>query len=218
MSIVIDIWTWQLVDSDPAVLSQEERTRAARFVFDRDRDRYIAGRSRLRHILGTYLNQAPIDVKFSYGTYGRPWVTGLQFNLSHTGDLACLAVLQTPHQLGLDIEAVRPIDLDVAQAHFAPREMNALLALPMDARMPAFYRCWTRKEAYLKARGTGLFTDLSSFVVTLGPQDEPRLTFCDSGDAAAWTLQDVSVAPGVAGALAVRSAGQDVRVVRRAEL
>ncbi|WP_386679032.1 4'-phosphopantetheinyl transferase family protein [Loktanella sp. R86503] len=215
MTVWIDIWVWDLVNPDPAVLSRDETARAARFVFNRDRDRYIAGRSRLRRILSSYLNQNPRDVTFCYGDHGRPDVHGLQFNLSHTGDLACLAVSRSAHQLGLDIEAVRPIDLAVARAHFAPEEMAALVSLPDNDRVAAFYRCWTRKEAYLKARGTGLSTDLASFTVTITPQNDPELTFCESGDAAAWILLDLNVAPGIAGALAVRSGGEDVRTALR---
>ncbi len=217
MTVEVEIWTWRLVGGDWQVLSADERRRAARFVFDRDRDRYIAGRSRLRAILGRCLDQPPERVVFSYGAHGRPDVAGLAFNLSHTEDLAALAVLRAPSiEIGLDIEAVRPVGMAVAEAHFARSEMAVLHALPEAERIAAFHRCWTRKEAYLKARGTGLMTDLRSFGVTLAPGDSPHLTFCRSGEAAQWTLHDLDVAPGVAGAFAVRSGGRPVRVLRNA--
>ncbi len=211
----VDIWSWRLEGGDSEVLSPDERHRAARFVFDRDRDRYVAGRAGLRTILGRYLGQPPERVGFSYGAHGRPDVADSTFNLSHTGDLAALAVLRDPAmELGLDIEAVRPIEMAVAEAHFASSEMAELRALPEAERVAAFHRCWTRKEAYLKARGRGLTTDLQSFGVTLAPWRPPRLTFCHGDEAADWTLRDLDVAPGVAGALAVRSCGQPVRMVR----
>ena len=214
MTLRVDLWVWRLEGGDTSHLSMDERARAARFVFDRDRDRYVAGRARLRRILGDYLGQAPEALRFSYGAHGRPSVDGAQFNLSHTADLAALAV--TPaSDLGLDIEKVRPIEMDVARMHFAPAEFAALTGLPANDRTAAFYRCWTRKEAYLKARGTGLSTDLDSFVVTLLPWAPPHLEWCDSGEAAEWSLHDIEIADGIAGALAMRSAGQDVRIVRR---
>ena len=211
MTQIIDLWSFELDDPDPRSLSLDERARAARFVFDRDRDRYIAGRARLRAILGQYLGQSPANILFQYGAHGRPAVDGMSFNLSHTGSQALLAV--TDHlTLGVDIETIAPIEMAVARAHFAADELRVLLALPETARMAAFYRCWTRKEAYLKAVGTGLATDLSSFVVTLGPNDEPRLLNCGPGDADAWRLFDVPPTTGVAGALAVRGGAQDVEL------
>lgn len=209
MTQTIDLWSFELDDPDLRSLSQDERARASRFVFDRDRDRYIAGRARLRVILGQYLDQPPADILFHYGAHGRPSVDGVAFNLSHTGDQALLSV--TDHLiLGVDIETVAPIDMAVARGHFAAAELRVLLTLPDAERVAAFYRCWTRKEAYLKAVGTGLSTDLSSFVVTLGPDDAPELLACAPGDADAWQVFDVSPTAGIAGALAVRAGSQDV--------
>lgn len=212
-ALCVDLWSWHLTDPDPTDLSDDERARADRFVFAADRDRYIAGRARLRHILGRCIDRPPAAVAFRYGPYGKPVVAGVAFNLSHTGDLAVLATGPAGLQLGADIEAIRSITMDVARLHFAPAEVATLQALPPDARVAAFYRCWTRKEAYLKARGTGLSTDLCSFAVTLAPGDPARLTACTSGDAAAWALIDLDPAPGVAGALAVRAAGRPVQLV-----
>ncbi|MDO5758107.1 MAG: 4'-phosphopantetheinyl transferase superfamily protein [Rhodobacterales bacterium] len=209
MSIPVDLWRWRLIDPDPRALSADEHARAARFVFARDRDRYIAGRARLRNILGQYLGRAPGDIVFHYGPYGRPEVDGIGFNLAHTGDTALLAVATGP-VLGVDIEAPRAISMDVAEAHFSKPEIAALKALPREQQIDGFYRCWTRKEAYLKARGTGISTDLASFAVTLGPAEPPRLLTCASGDADVWSLYHLAPAPGLVGALAIRSAGQAV--------
>lgn len=211
MSTTVDLWRWKLTNPDPRNLSPDELARTARFVFDRDRDRYIAGRAQLRKILGLYLGCAPRDIVFHYGPYGRPGAKDIAFNLAHTDDYALLAVAQDL-VLGVDIEAVRKIPMAVADAYFAPQEIVALDALPEPERVLAFYRCWTRKEAYLKAKGTGISTDLASFTVTLGPDESARLITCASGDAAAWSLSHLDPAPGFIGALAVRSGGRVVPV------
>ncbi|WP_341367379.1 4'-phosphopantetheinyl transferase superfamily protein [Yoonia sp. BS5-3] len=217
MGLPIDLWSFPLDKPDAGSLSADEQARANRFVFARDRDRYVAGRARLRAILSQYLDQPAADIRFGYGSHGRPGVDGIAFNLSHTGDQALLAVAQDV-VLGVDIEAIAPIEMAVAKAHFAPEELRALLALPEPGQVPAFYRCWTRKEAYLKAMGTGLATDLSSFTVTLGPNEDPKLLTCAPGDAAAWQLFDVAPAPGIAGALAVRAGAQQVTLNWRSDV
>lgn len=197
-----------------AALSAEEVARAARFVFCRDRDRYIAGRARLRAILSHYTGVPPAAIMFRYGPNGRPEIEGPRFNLSHTGDLALLAVGDVV-PLGVDIEALRPIALDLARRYFAPGEVRALMALPVEHQQAAFFRFWTRKEAYLKALGTGLATDLSSFTVTLHPDQPARLTTCASGAVAHWSLHDIPLPPGVAGAVALRARQQPVSLVWR---
>ncbi len=209
----VDLWSWRLEGGDPGLLSSDERDRADRFVFPRDRDRFVAGRSRLREILGGILGEAPEAVRFRYGAWGRPELDGLSFSLAHSGDHALLAVMRDG-PVGADIEAVRPVDPDLARSAFAPGEQRALAALPAPDRLPAFFRGWTRKEAYLKARGTGLSTDLSSFEVTLGAE-EARLLRCASGEAEAWSLADVEAGPGFAGALAARTEGRPLRPVWR---
>lgn len=213
--IALDLMIWRLKPVSDPVLSPDEAARAARFVFDRDRDRYVAGRSALRRILSRYLDLSPDAVAFTYGPNGRPSVAGLTFNLSHTGDLAALVVAWDEGiALGVDIEAAREIEPGVAEAHFTAGELATLRSLSPSEWRAGFFRCWTRKEAYLKAWGTGLATDLSSFEVTLGPGDAPRLRRCDSGTAAEWILLDFTPADGVAGAIAVRATGRPVRVTR----
>lgn len=214
--VEVDLWLWRLEGGDPSVLSADETARAGRFVFARDRDRFIAGRARLRQILGRYLGQPARDIAFRYGEFGRPEVADIAFNLSHSRDQAALIVAAADPglQLGVDIEAVRPIEEGVAEAHFAASEVLALRALPDCEQMAAFYRCWTRKEAFLKALGTGLSTDLSSFCVTLGPEDPPHLLSWAAGDAGDWTLLDIATTPEMAGALAIRSQGRRVRLRR----
>lgn len=212
MKITVDLWQWPLVAADPDDLSADEMARANRFVFSRDRDRFIAGRARLRRILGRYLGQSPGRIAFSYGAFGRPEVTGISFNLSHSGEQAMLAVTKRA-AIGVDIEAVRPIDPEVARTHFAPSEVKALMALPDAEQVGAFYRCWTRKEAYLKAVGTGLSTDLSSFTVTLDAC--ARLVTCSSREASRWSLHDIALDRDMAGALAVHTNGDAVTMIAR---
>lgn len=206
----IDLWGWRLTpEPSTATLAPDELARAGRFIFCRDRDRFMAGRVRLRAILSLYTGVAAAAIRFRYGPNGRPECDGPRFSLSHSGDMALLAVGGAV-PLGADIEAVRPIPLDVGRHSFSPGEIRSLMALPKPQRQAAFFRCWTRKEAYVKALGTGLATDLSSFSVSLDPGQPPRLIRCASGKAADWSLHDMSLPPGLVGCVALRSQRQPV--------
>ena len=211
---VVDIWRWKLDSPDIQVLNTEEVARSDRFVFDRDRVRYVAGRGRLRHILGRYLGQKPEQVEFRYGPFGKPEIDGLSFNMSHTSDYAVLGVVQSDIPMGIDVELIRPIEMAVAETHFAPTEFAALEALPDSEKCDAFHRIWTRKEAYLKAWGTGLSTDLNSFTVSIA-RDDPCLLGCESGEADEWKILNVEAPLGIAGALAIRTGDRDVRLVEK---
>ena len=154
-----------------AFLSDDERERAARFHFERDRNRFAAGRGQLREVLGELLEIPPSAVRFTYGPQGKPALaheTDLRFNLSHSQDLALLAVTQN-QEVGVDLEFIRP-DLDpleVAPSVFSPDECAVLESLPEEERIPAFYGYWTRKEAFIKALGIGFTRDTREFTVTL---------------------------------------------------
>jgi len=208
-------------DERERAMTDDERERAARYRFERDRARYIVARGTLRAILGRYLGVAPADVRFMYGPHGKPALalehdTDLSFNLSHAGGAALYAVTRG-RRVGVDLEQVLPdnTDLGVAARFFSPREVDMLRALPPQVRHEAFFRCWTRKEAYVKARGDGLSLDLTSFDVSLAPGEPPALlaTRPDPREAARWSLHDVDAGPGYAAALAVE--GRDVRVTYR---
>lgn len=159
-----------------ATLSQDEIARANRFHFIRDKNHFIVGRGLLRELLGGYLHLAPEDLEFSYGPHGKPFLsssngsTGLCFNLSHSSGLAVYAVA-SERNLGIDVELVRPdySEEDIARRYFSIRELNELLSLPPHEKDEGFFNCWTRKEAYLKARGMGLRIPLDSFTVSLSP-------------------------------------------------
>jgi 4'-phosphopantetheinyl transferase len=162
-----------------STLSQEEIARADRFHFANDRKRFVAARGLLRELLGKYLQQTPASLEFSYGKHGKPSLTGVNlssglcFNLSHSAGMAVYAIARE-RNLGVDIERVRPEfgGEDIARRYFSAREVSDLLTLPAEARADSFFRCWTRKEAYLKATGMGLQISLGSFAVSLLP-DKP---------------------------------------------
>lgn len=205
------IWRYNLEllqharDAAP-LLSPDERERAARFHFPIHRNRYIAGRSQLRKILGSYLQIDPESIDFAYSEFGKPAVptaqnpASLAFNVSHSEDLCVLAVSRL-QPLGIDVERIRT-DFggeEVAQANFAPAEFSELLSLPEDVRPQAFFNCWTRKEAYVKALGAGLQIPLDSFEVSLRPGEAPRFL---RGAGAHWNLLSFVAAEGFQGAVA----------------
>jgi 4'-phosphopantetheinyl transferase len=195
------------------ILSRDEKQRAERFRFPVHRNRFIAGRGVLREMLGEYLEIFPGDIEFRYSEHGKPFLKAppnaekLAFNLSHTGDVALLAFGFTP-EIGVDIEQLRPMPdrEDIAKRFFAPAEAATLSFLPPYEQDAAFFRCWTRKEAFLKARGEGIFHGLKNFEVSVLPDEPPRiLKILDAEDeAAAWSLHELEPCPGFTGALAVR--------------
>jgi 4'-phosphopantetheinyl transferase len=193
-------------------LSDDERARAARFIFDRDRRRFVAARGILRSILGELLDLDAGRVRFVYAERGKPSLArefghAISFNLAHSEDHVLIAVANGV-DVGVDIEAIRPrIDpLAVAERFFAPNERTALRALPAAEHLPAFFRCWTRKEAYIKALGSGLAHPLDRFEVPIGDVGATPLHIVESGvPATEWSLRDLSAFPSYAAALVVRA-------------
>jgi 4'-phosphopantetheinyl transferase len=160
-------------------LSQEEKARADRCHFVRDRNRFVVARGLLRELLSKYLHQSPADLDFSYGQHGKPSLSlansskNLCFNLSHSSGLAVYAVSRE-RNLGIDVELVRSdfVTDDIAKRYFSIQELNILHSLSPETKSEGFYNCWTRKEAYLKVRGMGLQIPLDNFSVTV-PTDRP---------------------------------------------
>lgn len=195
-----------------ALLSADERARAERLHFERDRGYFIAGRAILRLLLAGYLHANPAELVFASGPQGKPALagdqTGLRFNLSHSHGLALYAVTRVC-EVGVDVEQARPLPdaLSIARRFFSAGEYAALVALPAAQQPEAFFACWTRKEAYLKALGGGITTELARFEVSLRPGDEARLVSVagDPAEAARWEMAAFSPAPGFVAALAVRS-------------
>ncbi len=189
-------------------LAEDERQRADRYHFEKDRRHFVAGRGALRAILARYLERRPQDVRFAYTNYGKPLLAGntaLRFNLTHSHGLALLAVTHG-REVGIDIEHIRD-NLEgeqLAERFFSPREVAALRALPPELRREAFFHCWTRKEAYIKANGKGLSLPLDQFDVTLHPGEPAALlaTQHDPGEARRWSMQSLVPSAGYVGALA----------------
>lgn len=195
-----------------ATLNSEERERADRFHFARDRRQYVVGRGLLRLLLGGYLGARAASLRFTYGLHGKPSLAGehaLRFNLSHSHGMALFAFCRG-RELGVDVEWVRADFASdaIARRFFSANEVAALCALPAQSRKEAFFSCWSRKEAYLKATGRGLTLALDSFDVSLAPRPAALLaTRHDPTDAARWTMFDLAPGPGYAGALAVEGPG-----------
>jgi len=203
-------------------LSDDERRRADRFRTPALRRRFVAGRGGLRAVLSAYLGCPPERVGFVYGRHGKPALApGLtpgpfEFNLSHSGELALCAV-SSVGVVGVDIEAVRPMEANgqnLVGRFFSPRERDDFFSLPEPERLAAFFRGWTRKEAFLKATGTGLATVLDSFDVPLDPAAPPAVLRVadDPGASARWSLFDLDPGPGYAAALAVETGGAPIVV------
>lgn len=220
-----EVHVWALpLDPPPAALERlgrllapDERARAARFRFERDRRRYVAGRARLRELLGRYLGADPAILRFAYGPQGKPALAGtgdLRFNLSNSADRAVVA-LTLGRELGVDLEfmAERLADGGVARRFFAPAEVEALGRLPGERWLEGFFHCWTRKEAYLKALGSGLAAPLDGFEVAVGPDEPPRLVrvHADPAEAARWSMAALAPAPGYIGAVIVEGSGWRLR-------
>src|SRR6185437_13365442 len=163
-------------------------------------------------IIGHYLKTPPAAVRLVYGRHGKPGLAGgdappaLTFNVSHSGDLALIALTRA-RMIGVDLEDIRPdfATLDVAARFFAPAEVAALWSLPSDQRVIGFFNCWTRKEAYVKARGEGLSAPLDQFVVSLVPGEPAALLRSDADprEVARWSLRALDLGPDRVGALAV---------------
>jgi 4'-phosphopantetheinyl transferase len=190
----------EIAASDLSLLSPDERARGERFRFARDRAHFVSGRAELRRRLSGVVGADPRRIEFSYGVAGKPScaTSGLEFNLSHSDDLAVLAIAHGANvHLGIDVEVPRPnhdhLDELVARRFFAPGEVRGLLALPASERQAAFFRCWTRKEALLKALGGGLSLPLDDFEVTFKAGAPARIVRTSEPLArGAWTLFDLS--------------------------
>ena len=205
------------------ILSEDEVQRADRFAFERDRKHFTVARGLLRLVLSRYLNSDPRQLRFCYSPYGKPALIlpagadSLFFNVSHAHGLALYA-LARGSELGVDIEYVRPIpEVErIAQQFFSAQEQATLQALPEDQRLAAFFMCWTRKEAYIKARGEGLSLPLDQFNVSLAPGAPAKLlaVASDEREHTRWALQSLDPGPGYVAALAIAGQGWIARCWR----
>jgi 4'-phosphopantetheinyl transferase len=197
-------------DCSGELLSPDERERADCFRRDLDRKRFRVVHTAMRMILAEYLNVGPREVLFSSAKGMKPEFdsrfsgAGIQFNLSHSSELALLAVARGA-RVGVDIEWMKPefpID-EIAARFFSAAEISVLKTLPADERVEAFFSCWTRKEAYIKARGEGLSLALDSFDVAFGSKRAVALVQVrdNPGEVSRWSMYDLNVPKGYKAAL-----------------
>jgi 4'-phosphopantetheinyl transferase len=197
-------------------LSSDERHRASRFHATKNQIRFTVARGALREILGSYLPLPPRDIRFRYTDHGKPELDlpraadKICFNLSHSHELALYAVCRD-HEVGVDVEYVRagfPID-EIAPQFFSARENAALSALPPEERARAFFSCWTRKEAYVKADGKGLSIPLDKFDVSVDPEAaQPRLRIHgDPIESSEWLIRSLRPGEDYFAAVAARRPG-----------
>ena len=214
----VHLWMVRLdpPDADVSALRQllddDEKARSDRFRFDVHRRRFTVGRGFQRLVLGTYLGIEPAMIRYVYGPKGKPALVdstpggSLFFNLSNSEEIALLGLVRE-REVGVDIEKIcNHTDLEaLASRFFSAGENRKLLALPDDLRIGAFFRCWTRKEAYLKAVGDGLAAPLDSFDVSLAPDEPARMLALEGSRerAKAWRLFHLEPADGYLGAVAI---------------
>jgi 4'-phosphopantetheinyl transferase len=221
----VHVWAINLRPPDEKVaacartLAADETQRAERFRFERDRRRFIVARGSLRAILCAYLERVPARIAFDYSSRGKPALAGqgentpLHFNLSHSDELALLAVTRVC-PLGIDLELIRPLnDADaIADRFFSARESQGLAALPPEQKPTAFFNLWTRKEAWLKATGDGISESLDKVEVSFLADEPARLISLPevAGAVREWGLFSLSPNKDFVGALAIRAT--DVKI------
>ena len=206
-----------------SVLSHDERERAARFVFPRDRRRFTVTRASLRVLLGGCVGERAAAIDFAYSAHGKPSLASgsttppVHFNVSHAGEVALIG-LSLDGPLGVDVEAVRtlPDRLAIASRFFTAAETETITTVPPEERDLAFFLCWTRKEAFSKALGDGLSLALDRYRVACRPGAPARILEIDGSAAAAaeWSVYDLRPAPGFVGAVVMRGASRPLRLRR----
>jgi 4'-phosphopantetheinyl transferase len=217
----VHIWLIQLGEAHvclkccETLLSSDEVDRALRFKFDRDRRRFLVSHAAVRSILAAYLTASPRELEFSLGPNGKPELASVperetrQFNLSHSHEAAVLALARR-RAIGVDVEYVQedfPFE-EVAHRFFSPKEVAALATLPKRLQREAFYKCWTSKEAFLKAKGTGLSGKLDEVDIVLTDDERVQVKGIISG----WTLREITLNKRYMAA--VVSEGDDYQIAR----
>ena len=211
---IVHVWRLSLQPSDEifslaeSTLTMAEEERANRFYFEKGRKQFIAARGQLKLLLGKYLETNPANLQFSLNQYGKPYLdnqlAGTYFNISHSHNLA-LAGFSIGLDIGVDIEYRRPdwSGLHIARRFFAEQEVRDLLNLEDSKQHQAFFDCWSRKEAYIKARGTGLATPLRMFTVSLDPDKPAELCTTNHEPQAVnqWSLKNINVHPDYSAAI-----------------
>jgi 4'-phosphopantetheinyl transferase len=224
----VHVWEIKLSPNDEekslrTLLSPDEIQRADRFYFERDRKRFTVARAAMRQILSRYVGLAPQDLGFSYGPKGKPELAGelehgrIKFNLSHSSDIALLAITRGL-AVGVDIERINAefASEEIAERFFSATEVQSLRALPGAQRPEAFFSCWTRKEAYIKALGDGLSVPLDSFAVALTPGLPAALLHVKTNPAEVerWSMYNIEVSKDYKAALVVEGQGHRLQQIK----
>ena len=213
----VHVWQWDLDDCSGnfdrywEILSTQERERADKFRFEVHRRRYVAGRGELRRLLSRYLGLTPLEISLGYGSDGKPFCTiqppgrNIFFNLSHSENAAALAI-SSGFEVGIDVEQIRPIEEGVPLEVFSIRERAEFTALPDAERQKVFFESWARKEACLKALGTGFILPPTHFEFDLSIHGDttPRFVGGEAEEARHWRICALSSSPTCAGAVAAR--------------
>jgi len=216
-----DVQIWQIALNQPpdpenskliSTLSPDEQMRAGRFHRSRDRENFIYTRGMLRAILARYLSISAANINFVYSAYGKPAIVenqnhrGLRFNLSHANEIALIGITRKC-EIGIDIEFIREdfATMEIAEDFFSEKELVVLRLLPRQLRTRAFFNCWTRKEAYIKAIGEGLSYPLDKFAVSLTPGNPPELLYVDDNplEIMRWRFYEPDTPPDYVAALVV---------------
>lgn len=209
------------LDPFSTLLSPDEQVRAARFRFEKDTRRFTVTRASARSILARYLAGSARDLQFEYTKLGKPSLTSaslnIDFSVSHSGELAMLAIA-LEHSIGVDLEFTRrDVEIEkLSERFFSTTERESIRALSGADRVAAFFRCWTCKEAFLKAQGVGLSRSLDSFDVEVDIRRPARLlaTRPDTSEAAAWSLHQIQTAVDYAAAVAVQGQISTIKILR----
>lgn len=212
-----------VVDALRINLSPDELERAAKFVFERHRHRFIVGRACLRILLGGYLGRPPAKLEFHYGPCGKPELahresqTGLRFNLAHSKSTALVGVA-SKQEIGIDVEHWRNMTdgKDIAERFFAREEIEQLNSLQPERWQQGFFACWTRKEAYIKARGEGLSVPLNEFAITVRADNRVAILHSDIDpkDVDRWSVQELQPGAECSAAVVVEGSGWSIRQLR----
>jgi 4'-phosphopantetheinyl transferase len=197
-----------------AFLSPEEKERAGKFLVAHAREQFIASRGILRELLSAYVGKPPADISLTYGPYGKPSLPSpanalsLRFNVSHSHGYGVFAFARK-REVGIDVEQIRPevATEEISARFFSAAEIAELGTLPVELRGQGFFKCWTRKEAYLKAQGLGLRIPLESFSVRIKTDEAQQIS---EGDSLPWTLYSFEPEAGFVGAVAAQ--GRDWRL------
>ncbi|GAB1858452.1 4'-phosphopantetheinyl transferase superfamily protein [Flavobacteriaceae bacterium MHTCC 0001] len=222
---VADIW---VINSAPLsnkvahfynLLSEEERHKANKFKFEKDRSMSIIARGALRYLIGNYLTTNPKRIAFTYGDYGKPEIdarSNLNFNVSHSGELIVIGFVNHI-DIGVDVEFIKTdFDvLDIVDHYFSKAEIDALYQLPKLEQTEAFYRGWTRKEAFIKAKGKGLSLDLHSFSITMDSDNTAELyeTQWDTNEKLQWQITPFKTLRNYKAAIALKGNATSIRIL-----